>query len=131
MLRTKLRRARRIKGWSQSKLAEVSGIAKSLIARYELGFQPSSKNLHRLCRAFEVSVDYFNGPLRDSSNDFFDDEQFSKKMNKFNRLSLRNKKIVDSALTHALYCQELEDTVEKCFRGIPEGSLEPTIDEPS
>ena len=53
-----IRSARNDKGWSQTKLAEVSGIQNTLISAYETGRkEPGVHTLATLARALEVPME--------------------------------------------------------------------------
>ncbi|MGB4775558.1 MAG: helix-turn-helix transcriptional regulator [Daejeonella sp.] len=106
MIRSRLKKARKIRGWSQRMLAEKSGIAQPLIAKYELGHQPSPRNLSRLSTALGVEMEYFYGPLQ---NSIFDDQEFDQLINMAKDLSLSNKIMLRTVLRQALYFQVSEE----------------------
>jgi transcriptional regulator with XRE-family HTH domain len=108
MLRTKLRRARKLKGMTQKMLSEKSEISQPLIAKYELGHKPSPRNLKKLCDALGVSIEYFNGPV--SNTNFFDDDEFKSMLKQADRLSQKNKMMVSVVLSTALDYQKMEDS---------------------
>lgn len=57
----RIRRLRKAKGWSQTDLAERSGLARATIARLELARGrerlPSFSTLEGLARAFDITLD--------------------------------------------------------------------------
>ncbi|MEU1526929.1 helix-turn-helix transcriptional regulator [Nocardia rhamnosiphila] len=56
-----LRRFRTARGWSQTKLAEVSGIDQRQISRYEVGQEPGLSTAAKLAFALGVSLDELAG----------------------------------------------------------------------
>ncbi len=59
----KLFSARRLRAFSQQRLAEESGVSKQMISKYEKGMSmPSSEVLIKLSKALEVNLDYFFTP---------------------------------------------------------------------
>ncbi|HBK1899986.1 TPA: LexA family transcriptional regulator [Campylobacter jejuni] len=70
-LAQKIRALRENKGWTQTELAQYSGIGKSTIQLYESNNakkNPTIENLKKIADAFEVSIDYFNDNLSISKN---------------------------------------------------------------
>lgn len=67
VFRTRLRTAReKLRGLSQSALAEKTGLPPSSIAHFEAGSRkPSFDNLRRLADALEVTTDYLIGRVDD------------------------------------------------------------------
>jgi transcriptional regulator with XRE-family HTH domain len=63
IFRERLRTAReKLREWSQSELAEKSGLPSSSIAHFENGSRkPSFDNLRRLANALQVTTDYLLG----------------------------------------------------------------------
>lgn len=58
----RLRAARETKGWSQTELAEHSGLQPSAISHFETGRRsPSFENLKRLADALSASIDFLLG----------------------------------------------------------------------
>lgn len=56
----RLKESRHIKGVTQQKLAELTGIHDKVIARYERGGTlPNLENLTKIAEALEVSIDFF------------------------------------------------------------------------
>lgn len=54
----KLQELRKLKGYSQSELANLVGVSRSAIAGYENGYtQPSLEILCKLCEIFNISID--------------------------------------------------------------------------
>jgi transcriptional regulator with XRE-family HTH domain len=51
------------KGWTQEELAEISGVSLVSINRYEKGTRknPGLTELRKLCKAFNVSLDFLTG----------------------------------------------------------------------
>jgi transcriptional regulator with XRE-family HTH domain len=62
IFRTRLYSARQLRGFSQSELAEKSGLQPSAISHFENGRRaPSFDNLKALSNALEVTTDYLLG----------------------------------------------------------------------
>lgn len=56
----RLKEVRQKRGYTQSRLYEISGVHNKVIAKYESGnFLPNADNLKKLAEALEVSADYF------------------------------------------------------------------------
>lgn len=67
-----LKELREFEGLSQQKLADLTGISQSAIARWELGqAEPTASGLRKLSDFFKVSVDELLGRTNDAS--YFDD----------------------------------------------------------
>lgn len=63
-LAERLKRARKAKGFSQQKLAEVADVALRSIASWESGDnEPQGQNLRKLCEVLQVNLEYFFGDL--------------------------------------------------------------------
>ena len=63
----RIREARQRKGWSQTELARVSGVGRSLIANVEHGRKSMSlKSARAIARALGVSIDFLAGTFEDS-----------------------------------------------------------------
>lgn len=57
---TQLKEIRTQRGLSQEALAELVGVSRQTVSKWETGtVQPSAENLTRLSRAFQISVDAF------------------------------------------------------------------------
>ncbi|MGK7294245.1 MAG: helix-turn-helix domain-containing protein [Candidatus Wenzhouxiangella sp. M2_3B_020] len=56
----RIRRARRVKGWSQERLARSLGVTTSAVGHWERpkGHQPSSENLIEIARHLSVNVEW-------------------------------------------------------------------------
>lgn len=53
---------RKVKDWSQTELANVSGVSREMIGKYERGEAvPSIEAAKKIADAFEVSMDYLIG----------------------------------------------------------------------
>jgi transcriptional regulator with XRE-family HTH domain len=59
MIANKILEARSQKGFSQGKLAEISGVYKSTIQRYEKGVKPIRRNMELIAKALDLPVEYF------------------------------------------------------------------------
>lgn len=58
-LNSKLINLRKIKGYTQSDIAEILNISRSTLSKYETGsLIPSVKNLKKLAKLYKVSLDY-------------------------------------------------------------------------
>jgi len=58
----RLKTLRKSKGITQDELAEILGVSKATVSRYEqAAIYPSAEVLIRLCRYFSVSADYLLG----------------------------------------------------------------------
>lgn len=59
MFGEKLKEARKNKGLSQEKVAEILNIARSNISKYENGnLEPTMQTLREFCRLYEVSANF-------------------------------------------------------------------------
>lgn len=57
-MKNRIKEVREAQGLSQTRLAELSGVHRVSIARYELGVnEPTAKNLMKLAIAMNVSID--------------------------------------------------------------------------
>ena len=62
MFGEKLRQLRTAKGMRQAELAQKIGVSTSAIGMYEQGRrEPDRKTMMKICRFFDVTVDYFLG----------------------------------------------------------------------
>ncbi|TPI53308.1 helix-turn-helix transcriptional regulator [Mesorhizobium sp. B3-1-3] len=62
----RLRKAREIRGWSQSDLATNAGMPSSSIAHFETGTRkPSFDTLRRLANALDMTTDFLLGRVED------------------------------------------------------------------
>lgn len=48
-----------IKGCTQREFAKMCSIGYSSLCKYELGFNPSIKNLNKISNAFNIDIGYF------------------------------------------------------------------------
>lgn len=61
----KIKSARALKGFSQQELADLIGVSKQMISKYEKGESiPSSSNLLKLGKSLKVKIDYFFKPSK-------------------------------------------------------------------
>ncbi len=61
----KIKNARALKGFSQQELADLIGVSKQMISKYEKGESiPSSPNLLKLGKSLKVKIDYFFKPSK-------------------------------------------------------------------
>lgn len=61
----KIKNARALKGFSQQELADMIGVSKQMISKYEKGESiPASSNLLKLGKALKVKIDYFFKPSK-------------------------------------------------------------------
>ncbi|WP_298144067.1 XRE family transcriptional regulator [Flavobacterium sp.] len=61
----KIKNARALKGLSQQELADMIGVSKQMISKYEKGESiPSSSNLLKLGKSLKVKIDYFFKPSK-------------------------------------------------------------------
>lgn len=59
----KVKSARKLRAWSQQKLADELDVSKNMISKYEKGKSiPSSRILIKLAKTFQLSLDYFLTP---------------------------------------------------------------------
>lgn len=56
----KIYKLRKLSGLTQREFAAVCCIGYSSVCKYELGSKPSSKNLKKICIAFNLKSKYFN-----------------------------------------------------------------------
>lgn len=62
IFQTRLRELRERRGMSRKTLAELCGLSKNMISRYERGDRvPNIETLKELCDIFEVEADYLIG----------------------------------------------------------------------
>ena len=58
----KIKEARRIKGWSQQKVADILGVTRACYSNYEQGIrEPTIALLKSICEKLEISADYLIG----------------------------------------------------------------------
>ena len=58
----KIKEARRIKGWSQQKVADILGVTRACYSNYEQGIrEPTIALLKSICGTLEISADYLIG----------------------------------------------------------------------
>ncbi|MEY5042515.1 MAG: hypothetical protein RLZZ414_2079, partial [Bacteroidota bacterium] len=61
----KIKNARALKGLSQQELADMIGVSKQMISKYEKGESiPTSSNLLKLSKSLKVKIDYFFKPSK-------------------------------------------------------------------
>ncbi|EPA2295199.1 XRE family transcriptional regulator [Campylobacter jejuni] len=106
-LAQKIRALRENKGWTQTELAQYSGIGKSTIQLYESNNakkNPTIENLKKIADAFEVSIDYFNDNLSISKN---------------NKMSISGKNLSINSNKVSINQTNLKETEEESFYYIP------------
>ena len=55
----KIREARRAKGWSQQKVADILGVTRACFSNYEQGTrEPTIALLKAICEILDISADY-------------------------------------------------------------------------
>jgi Zn-dependent peptidase ImmA (M78 family)/DNA-binding XRE family transcriptional regulator len=70
--RARLRLARELKGWSQSRLARELGLTPAALSQFESGSaRPTTQTLARLSAALEVPIGFFERPLVETHEGFF------------------------------------------------------------
>jgi Zn-dependent peptidase ImmA (M78 family)/transcriptional regulator with XRE-family HTH domain len=70
--RARLRLARELKGWSQSRLAEAVDLTPAALSQFESGAtRPSEETLTRLSAALQVPLRFFGQPLIETHEGFF------------------------------------------------------------
>ena len=58
----KIREARRAKGWSQQKVADILGVTRACFSNYEQGTrEPTIALLKAICGILDISADYLIG----------------------------------------------------------------------
>lgn len=58
----KIREARRAKGWSQQKVADILGVTRACFSNYEQGTrEPTLALLKAICETLDISADYLIG----------------------------------------------------------------------
>ena len=61
----KIKNARSLKGFSQQELANMIGVSKQMISKYEKGdSMPTSSNLLKFGKSLKVKIDYFFKPSK-------------------------------------------------------------------
>jgi len=62
MFKDRIRNARLLRGYTQEEFAEVLGMSKNQVSRYERGSNdPTGESLIKIAQALDVSVDYLLG----------------------------------------------------------------------
>lgn len=61
MEKTKLKTIRQKKNLTQKELSDISGVPQDQISRYERGRSMTDETIRELCKALNVSADYFLG----------------------------------------------------------------------
>jgi HTH-type transcriptional regulator, cell division transcriptional repressor len=56
---TRLQELRKEKGLTQIQLALISGVSQNQISRFEKGQSINDENIIKLCKALNISADYF------------------------------------------------------------------------
>ena len=65
----KIKNARALKGLSQQELADMIGVSKQMISKYEKGESiPTSSNFLKLSKSLKVKIDYFFKPFGQAVN---------------------------------------------------------------
>ena len=95
----RIRITRQQKGWSQSELAEKSGVNYKSLSRYELGTSiPPANLLKDLANALDVSADFL---LNDEDTEIKDKELF-KRFTVIQEMTGESRKVVDAFLEMAI-----------------------------
>ncbi|MCD8040026.1 MAG: helix-turn-helix domain-containing protein [Clostridia bacterium] len=64
---SKIQQLRKTKGYTQEQLAELAGVSRQTIYKWEAGLvQPNSDNIAKLCEIFLVDRNYFYGITTDT-----------------------------------------------------------------
>jgi len=88
----RLRQAREMRGWSQTELAEKSGLQASAISHFEVGRRaPSFDNLKLLAETLQVSIDYLSGRVSEPTGVGKQADQFFRD---FGKLSSQDQEII-------------------------------------
>jgi len=114
MFKEKIRAARKLKGWTQKKLSEKTGIAQTVIARYENGIIPFGKNLDKLCVVLGIPKDSLSS--QSQINEIvtaFNEIEFDRRVKKLRRLPPERKKIVNDFIAIILDLQATENTTNQ------------------
>jgi transcriptional regulator with XRE-family HTH domain len=106
---------RKSKGWTQSKLADESGVSRVLISRYEKGTQPSKENLESILKAFHLPKDYFFKKAidEDHGTDAIDTNFLKRSLNDVLNFSDDDRRIVLSLVTLIKEKRNLEKRINK------------------
>ena len=102
----RLREHRRRRGLTQVELAKKVGISQALLSEYELGdVRIHGELVAAFAKALHVSADELLGLKTTKHNGFFPDRRFLRRIEKIDRLSVRNKqallKTIDAFLKGA------------------------------
>jgi len=102
----RLREFRRRRGLTQVELADRVGISQAMLSEYELGdVRLHGELVAALAKALQVSADELLGLKDTKHNGFFPDRRFLRRLQKIDRLSVRNKqallKTIDAFLKGA------------------------------
>jgi len=99
MINDKIVAARKAKNWTQKALSAESGIAQAVIAKYEKGSPPSSRNLQRLADALGVPIEYFTSKQDEKPEQAkFDDVAFERKLKEARKFSLKQKMTLETVI---------------------------------
>lgn len=91
---TKIKKARVEKGWTQTHLAEHSGLNQPMIAKYESGSTPSAKNLLKIAEALNLPIEYFTTTKQSPVDTPFDDKLLDRAFQKAKALSSSKKSLI-------------------------------------
>ncbi|MEY8001638.1 helix-turn-helix domain-containing protein, partial [Clostridium sp. Mt-5] len=56
----KIRKIRKIHGYTQRDFANICSIGYSSLCKYEIGQNPDIKNLKKICNTFSIPLNYFH-----------------------------------------------------------------------
>jgi len=101
MTASKILEARTKKGFSQGELAKRSGVYKSTIQRYEKGAKPIRRNLEKLAKALDVSIEFF----------FQEDRNPRRALNSGIGLAEKIKKVVEFTSAEQRAVEEIIDQI--------------------
>jgi len=103
-------RARKSRGWTQQQLAELIGIARTLVTDYETGrLRLNDEMVARFARALGVSADFLLGLDASSQLPSDPDLKITKRLKEIERLPLRQKKSLLLTIDNYLKANQKED----------------------
>lgn len=95
--------------WTQSELAERSGVKQPLIAGYEHGKKPSKKTLAKLAKGFGIPLeDFLKYPLKKSKNANVEEVDIAHVFREAKTLPLKYQVIVKEEIMRLLRLHQLE-----------------------
>lgn len=121
MLKKKLLELRFSKNWTQTQLAQFSGISQPLLAGYENGKNASKKTLQRLADTFQVPIEEFIS-IDTIEKEVFDEVEFARAINELKKLPVDDKKILKDVIEVFLTQHRLREERAKFMQLLSKGN---------